>query len=259
MENDYKLQDRIDNYLLDRMTDQERLNFEKDMAENDELRQDVELQRMIKDEINERASFFKIMEDAEKQKSGWIINFKSRTFYAIAATILILVTFFIWQPTQMSNDAIVEQYAYALPLDGAVLTRGEAGQIANAECPFDNLYLDECKTILSAFSYYEKQEYDQARKLFEQVLSPPEKNERVSLYMAISQLKSGNGKLALETLQAIENSPVIQNKEQLKYYLALSYLNIGEDGKAKEILKQLTEDGKYADEANEILKSMRWF
>ncbi len=153
MENNHTSQDKIDDYLLDRMSKLDREAFEKEMAKSDQIRKDVELQRMIKDEINERGSFFKIMEDAEKQKTGSLLFFRSRTFYAIAASILILVTFFIWQPTQMSNEAIVEQYAFAIPMDDGVLTRGESEQIAKSECPFDNLFPDECKTILKAFKF----------------------------------------------------------------------------------------------------------
>jgi hypothetical protein len=259
MENNHTLQDKIDDYLLDRMSKLDREAFEKEMSESDQLRQDVELKQMIKDEINERASFFKIMKDAEKQKTVSFIFFRSRTFYAMAASILILITFFIWQPTQMSNEAIVEQYAFAIPLDDGVLTRGESDQIAKSKCPFDNLFPDECQTILRAFVFYENQEYAKARTLFEQVLSPPEKNEKISLFMAISQLKSGNGQIALETLQTIETSDEIKNKEQVKYYKALSYLAIGNKGKAKKLLVELTEGTKYAETANEIMKSMKWF
>lgn len=256
MENDHTLKDKLDDYLLDRMSMVEREAFEKEMAESDQLRQDVELQRMIKDEISERASFFKIMECAEKQKTGRFIFFRSRTFYAIAASILILVTFFIWQPTKMSNEAIVAQYAFAIPIDDGVLTRGESDQIAKAECPFDNLFPDECQKILEAFTNYKNQEYEKARKLFEEVLSPPEKNEMISLFMAISQLKSGKGQLALETLQAIETSPVIQNKEQVKYFKALSFIAIGDKGRAKTLLLELADGDEYAVEANEIIKKL---
>jgi hypothetical protein len=224
MENNHTLQDKIDDYLLDRMSMLDREAFEKEMAESDQLRQDVELQRMIKDEINERGSFFKIMENAENQKTGTLLLFRSWKFYSIAASVLILITFFIWQPTQMSNEAIVEQYAVVIPIKRYQDMYYEPG--LRYGTGVDSLNIERMKQALHHFN---KQEYQKASAILEELLVDSEK--RAVKYLL----------------------------EDAKYILSLAYLQQGKRIQTRYLLKSFDPNSTYYDESKEILRQMRWF
>ena len=68
MEGNFELQDKIDRFLLNQMTEEERNNFIIDMETNPELKESVSIQKQIIDEINERESFMAILEKAETSK-----------------------------------------------------------------------------------------------------------------------------------------------------------------------------------------------
>jgi len=224
MENDHTLNDRIDNYLMDRMSKVGREAFEKEMAESDQIRQDVELQRMIKDEISERAAFFKIMEGAEKQKAGRFLFISSRTFYAIAASILILVTFFIWQPTQMSNEAIVEQYAAVIPVQKYQDMYYESG--LRQGTGLDSLNIERMKQALHHFN---QKEYQKASPILEALLNDSSNRGIKHLF------------------------------EDTKFILALAYLHQGKKKQSRHLLETFDRSSIYYDESKEILSKMRWF
>lgn len=72
-----EFQDNIDRYVLGHMTDNERLEFEEKLSMNDELKEQMELTKAVRDvlerfedvEILERIE--RMEEDAEREKSGY--------------------------------------------------------------------------------------------------------------------------------------------------------------------------------------------
>jgi len=271
MENKENIQDKIDNYLLGGMSSEVLIAFEKEMAFSKELKESVELQKLIVSELKERASIFQLMKQVDKaEEKGILIKLQSWKFYAMAATVLILITLVIWQPGKLSNDEIVKQYAIAFPviqlndvyeermrqdamknIDN-VITRGD-------DCLYENLTATECKKIEEALAFYENGSFVEASIIFEFVLTPIRKNHHLGLYMSISQLKTGSLDKAINNFSYLIKIPDYQYQEDAKYFLALTYIQKGEIKKSRQILKTILLGSKYYQSRQEILGSMRWF
>lgn len=58
-------QDRIDDYLLNRMPDEERLAFEKEVSENAELRKQLEYTRSVREAVTSRSEMLAAMREWE--------------------------------------------------------------------------------------------------------------------------------------------------------------------------------------------------
>lgn len=253
MDKELAQQDLIDRYLKGDMNSSERNDFEKLIKEDYEIRETIELQKLILEEIKQKESFDKIIKEGEKPT---IPLFKVLSFSMAAVIIGIL----IWQPWFLSNDKIFNSYMTILEIKDPREISYTSSDLRGEECEYQNLTNDECVDVRIAIRHYEIGNFENASKIFESVLNPVRKNYELSLYMAISQLKSGKVDQCITTLNEISNSRNDSIKETANYYLALSYIHLGDLSTAKSILKSLINNkGEYSDRSNQILKKMRWF
>ena len=255
MENNDNLQDKIDDYLLCRMTKEERLAFEKEISNNKYLRQDVELQKMIKDEISQRVSVFKIMEEAEQESPKGILKLlHNKLFYSVAASIAIIGTFFMWQPTQLSNNQIIEQYAMAKPAQNDILNVETDGlRSANRTSSEIN------EKMTSAIEHYKNEEYPEAVKCFSVAIDSTSSRSFI-LYYVISLIKSEKYCQAQKYLELVLKDNLLGQTDYVKYTEALLKIQFGERKEAIKILKGLEHNSsEFSSKAKEVLKKMRWF
>lgn len=277
MKEDQEIQDKIDRYLLNQMSESERKNFKIEMDNDPKLRESVDTQELIVAEINERESFMAILEEAEtarksnssktkpikrvdepsiKNRKTFHINY----IYAVSiAAAIIGVVFIIWQPHKSSNQSIYNSYALAyassnmLESSNTIKTRGGTIFFENFN-PSDNAKINE------ALSLYYNQEYNAASIIFEQVLVPKGKNNELVLYMAISELFSNNLDTAINNLTYLSSLNNYAFKDQVDYYLSLAYIKSNQLSKARKLLNHLVEgNSEYTTQATEILNEMRWF
>ena len=68
--NNQDIQTKIDNYLLNRMSDAERQAFEAEMAADSQLKETVELQRLLVTEIQQRAFIDEIIEETKSKMTS---------------------------------------------------------------------------------------------------------------------------------------------------------------------------------------------
>jgi len=277
MKENHEIQDKIDKFLLNQMNSVEKKNFIAELDNNPELKKTVDIQKLIIDEIRERESFMSILEEAEN--SGEIISYKStsstkaeetsikkhrisqldyRWTLSIAAAI-IGIAFIVWQPHKSSNQDIFNTYtlAYAssniLESDNTIETRG-------GNTYFENLNPSDNSKISEALDLYNNQEYSEAKSIFEQVLDPRSKNNELVLYMAISELRSNDIDNAINNLIYLDSLSNYVYKDQVDYYLSLSYIKNNQINKARRLLTNIQKsDSEYAATATEMLKKMRWF
>lgn len=134
-------QDRIDNYLLGRMSEAERVSFERDLNLDDKLKEQYEFTKAVKNAL--------MMEKIEEDISRWdqeYVKEKSkkpksqrRAFYWISGiAAMFVVGFFLYNPHKMKDD--VEP------------TLRGTGNMENVEQMLENKEYD------SALSIMEKQE-----------------------------------------------------------------------------------------------------
>ncbi|WP_300436004.1 hypothetical protein [Christiangramia sp.] len=182
--------------------------------------------------------------------------------YAVAA--ILLIGFFIWQPTQKSNEELFNSYAGSQQViskidfselgdtENAVVTRG-------GEYRLPGLTQNESEKALEAINYIRQQEFYKAKNILEQ-LAPEEKNAEVLFFLALTQLNTGEIERAVENLKVLSKrrDNILQKESQ--FQLALGYLAQDDKASAKKLLRKLEEDqGKYSGEASAILKDMKWF
>lgn len=193
------------------------------------------------------------------QKSG---SFSYSWLPAIAA--VLLIGFFIWQPTQRSGSEIFSSYAgnpdilteinfrELVETEEAVATRG-------GEVQLQGYSQAETEQASQAISFFQRGEFHNAKRILQE-LDPQERNEKLLFFLAVSRLNSGEITQGIQELEFLHGLGGFFYAADVKFHLALGYLQQGNRDKARELLRELQEgEGKYREQAEKILKEMRWF
>ncbi len=228
---------KIDAYLSDSMTSEERLSFEEELSANEGLRKEVELQRKTF-ALLEAAAYIdtknKVAALNRQKSSGGSIG-GTLLKVAAAALVLLIPTYFILN--NQYNDAHLFA-EYSEPYPDRVTTMGSS----------ENDQLNE------AMNAYNKKEYAKAAKLFKAIRLNGTKNENVLLYEAVSLTYSNQAKEAIKLLsERKKNEP--KNRIALDWQLILSLLadNQGEEAN-EELTKFLQHNEGYQQEKAEALQ-----
>jgi len=240
----------IDKYLYGEMDDQELKDFERLLATDKEVQEELELHRSIDDAIIEEdiMSFRDTMQMiyAEDQKVKRVpAGFPRRKLYFAAATLALLlatggIVKKVSQPEYDNHEIFNKFYQ---PYDVTVTYRS-----GNTETD---------RLLLTALQKYEDENYEEALLLFEQLLEKRKDDMAVNLYSGISYLEMEKYQKATHTFQTIiadDNNLFI---EQAEWYLAMCYVKTDENGKAKELLDELIKKESYYKEmARQIKKEL---
>lgn len=260
MENISNIQDRIDQYFLNKMSNEESILFEEEIKSNPELHEKVALQKMIFEEINRKENFLSLLRASDNDRSQKVRARKMFFYRTISLAAMITgIAFIIWQPTQLSNQKIADTYSTFHPnkfsMDAGIDENTRS--IGNMYWRFDSL---EIQNIIQSLKYFENNNYNLAAASFEKIANLKEKNADLALLMAISQLKSGDSEKALLNFEYLSKQSQFLDKELAYYYLALSNIQLGKLSVARKMLRILkTNNGTYSNSANEILHKMRYF
>ena len=250
--------------LIDEMID----NKDADQLIPDELIEDV-LKKKSRDELRENfeewsaesneiggVAYLKTSESSEKSKYSYV------NYLAVAA--ILIIGFFIWQPTQSTDKELFAYYSTNLQsitrnnfekLNKEVLTSNERGE----DFILNNYSKVETDKALSGLSHYKDGNYDRAKKIFKE-LNPKNRNKQILYFLAISQLNTNDVDSAISNLEYLIVQPNFNFINEAKFHLAIGYLKRGFRKKSKELLKELIKvDSEISKEANYILKQMRWF
>jgi tetratricopeptide (TPR) repeat protein len=245
--------DLIEKYLDQRMTAEERYEFEQ-LLENDpvmkmefELHQQVgdtlkgEKIHQLRDVLKETDNKWGMKDNAQKMKTR-TINF--RRIITIAATVLLFVMayqFFFSSGGSISNEQLFADnfQPYQMLLSQRTLSEEEKDVI-----------------LENAISAYTKGDFQDASKAFQELVQNDPEDISYQFYLAVANLGAENNEVAITTFTEIitaENNPF---KEQSQWYLALAYLQNENTENAKKSLKEIQSGQfKYA-EAQQILKEL---
>lgn len=155
MTDNHDIQDRVDRYLLNRMSEAERAEFEQQMRDDKELREQVNFTRIVKTELADRARLEEMMQRCDdrrrrqhtlrRRKIVWLTTSLS------AAAVVALGVFFSWN----GNDRVVPVVSTAgseiafrgsnVPADVATLIN--SGKYEEALATVDSL-----KTVLDKYN-----------------------------------------------------------------------------------------------------------
>ncbi len=260
--------DKIDDYLLDRMSAVEKTAFERDMVVDAQLRESVELRREIiggLQALEERQVILDSIDEVyeeegqkanskkkpDPQREAKVVRFPNSRSLAIAAVLLLLIVVALYLLAIPKPDYQQLADSHFEVADGelfeAFLAAPGAGRAVDAER--DSL-------IEVGMEHLRQQQFSEAKVVLEKVGEQAEGFTDLFVTYYLGQIAYQHGQYAeaqgyLESIDGSGGSP-IQN--ELDFYLALIYLRQQKLETARERLqKVLPKSDKYA-AAQDLLK-----
>lgn len=234
----------IESYLDGELSEQERLQFEQELKTNKELANDLlihqEIRNALGDEdlIDLREKLSIIREDyhrKEKKKKRFAI-FASSSIIVIA----FITTFFICNKSY-TNDELYNMYYEHY--DAGTIVRGEVQ-------PTKEIYTNALRT-------YDKGQYAEAIKLFEQIRDTSAFYQPKEYYTALSYMELQNFDKALNHLEPLLKNNVSALHKNIIWFSGLCYLKTNQNEKAKQQFKYLSNSSScFKQKSTEILEKI---
>lgn len=203
--------ERIEGYILGRMTREQSEKFELELAQNNELAHEVEA---LKDSIlSAQISGFhddlsSVVHDADEDKSSKVISLYP--LLGLAAGIALLVGVYLW----MQEAVPVHQQLYAAyytPDPGTLTAMGS----------------EETRSYLEAMVDYKAGEYESALAQWNLLLDERQ-SDTLEYYISAAQMALGKMDEAKAGFQHIARDTASSFQDDALWYLGLCYLKAGE-------------------------------
>lgn len=197
----------------------------------------------------------------EKEKTK-VTSLSWMKYVSIAA--IFIIGFMIWQPNKLSNDKLFSQYnseeSIIQSIDyQKIATVSESGDVRGGEILFQNYTKSESDEAIEAIELFKNHNFEKSKQMLI-TLNPKEKNNQLLLFLAIAQLKTDEVHQAVSNLEYLNTIANYEFADEVKFHLALGYINQNEKRKAKDLLVTLVQtNNKYSNTAQGILDNMRWF
>lgn len=260
-------QERIDRYLLGDMDPHEKTAFEQQLADDQELRKEVNMSRHIINAFQREGEqrvlntmknmsaddLERLIASSHPGKKGKKRALVVRMSVAAAAVICIFI--YIGTRPQYATGELYTQHYVTQPYE-TYPSRGGA-----------ELTIEEKKNIQQARKLYEEKAYGQALTIYNQFLAGKadwkSQPEEVLFYTAISQFETGDPAGAIEKLAYLASSAQFDFQDEALWNLAFVYLKENQRSNAKDCLRQLVEkDSEYKVKAAALLEALnkkKWF
>lgn len=231
--NTEELWDRIERYLRDEMSSEERSGFESEIATDKSLKQEVELHRMVHDTLGDPAEtrFRETLADVidkkttEKPQPAKVRKLiPDWRLISVAATVLIALGVFTWFNPMSTSDQFADNFD-AYPM---VLTQRSQADTAQMDV-----------LITEAVRYYESQEYPEAAASFGRLAQLDPGAVTFPFYQAISHIASGDLDQAIPLLEDVLTRPDHLLIEQTRWYLGLALWGNGDEERSRQVLGEI--------------------
>ncbi len=226
--------EKIEQYLDDNLSKEERGAFEREIEENSELREELQLQLRLRKalqarqqlELKEKVAAISQSQQSEEKKSYLLVKIA-------AVAVLVLASTYYLVHLRYTNDALSEYYDTDYP--DRITTMGGPQKIDDA------------------MRAYNAREYEKALQLFKEI-QEKEPDDRLAIYQAVAYRKLGKNKEAIYFIQRqLEED---KYSESLHWELVLNYLaNDQEELAEKELNSFLKQNNGYKQQEAEALKS----
>ena len=218
----------IERYLDGNLSKTEQEAFEQALAQDKKLQTAVEEQRITYQAVNLYAH------SVEKERVKKVFERKRggasrRPYLQLAASVALLiaaVSFYFVQTNRYSDDQLTAGYFTAYP-DRVTQMSGQSEE-----------------TIGAAMKAYNAGDYAAALSLFETVPDSSNFAQEVGLYAGICNLQLEDYTTALQDFQEIMDGQG-DYAEAAQWYLALSYVGLGNEAEATRLLNKIVADQAY--------------
>ena len=196
------------------------------------------------------------------KKETKVISLYLMKYGSIAA--IFIIGFMIWQPNKLSNDKLFSQYnsdqSTIKSIDyQKMATISESSDTRGGEILFQNYSNSETEEAITAIELFKNDNFEKSRQILTN-LNPRERNNKLLLFLTIAQLKTNQVEQAVSNLEYLNTIFNYEFADEVKFRLALGYINQNKKSKAKDLLVSLVRtNNKYSNTAQEILDNMRWF
>ncbi|WP_025663424.1 hypothetical protein [Aquimarina megaterium] len=244
MERTPEIFDKIEGYLAHTLPEEEIIAFEKELATNPELQQEVEKHRVLHKTLSDQDTLDfkeKLMQISTtiKEEQNNLSAPTSAPYWKIAASIAILlgVGMLLWYTYINQHNNTQDLYgAYYEPFPVEDAMRG-------------NTNSEEMQSVVKN---YAKGAYDSVAVVLEK---HPNLNNQLQLYLGNSYLNIDQEEKAVSLFKDIKSSG--KYYEVAKWYLSLTYLKLNTPKKSIPLLKEIiTYNGAYKDKATRLLNAL---
>ncbi len=242
MESREALFEQIEAYLAGQMLEPDRLAFEARIAQDLKFANEVRLHADLARGLNEpdidklRASIQKVLRRDDQPTVPWIREYR-RHLVAACITLIVAVIAIVQFTNKPTSQQLFTRYFEPYP---DVLTSRDAADLG--------------PKLLEAMALYNRQEYEEASVLFEQVVEAGNVSDLVFLYYGVNELARGDGETANHSLNQVGSSIL---EHDVGWYQVLAQLKMGNEEKAKRELRGLLEaEFKYSTKAGELLEQL---
>ncbi|WP_109301763.1 lipopolysaccharide assembly protein LapB [Aquimarina sp. AU474] len=244
MERTQEIFEKIEAYLNNTLSQEERSVFEKEMEQDSELRTEVDKHKVLHDVLSDtdtlafKEKLVKISEEikAEGTRSGsWFSQ-----HWKMAATIAVILGIgsILWFNANRTNENQKLYAAYYEPFPIEDTTRGES-----------------TNDLGDALLHYAKGEYDRVITTLEELVHIPDQ-EQLSLYLGNSYMNTGEEQKAIDIFKNIDNNS--KYYENAQWYLALTYLKLGDTKQLKPLLTAIINyNGVYKESATNLQTALK--
>lgn len=231
----------FDQYLQGELSEKDRLDFEKQLSENAELKSEFETFKEVQLQLETKFDFAvdretfeanlkNISRDYFKPKKAKLISMKPYVYMA-AATVILLLGLFLFHPSEPK----FEDYNQ-----------------------FENAYLTErgegLELVKEAENAFNAKDYKRAIPLFEAVLKEKQSAE-IQYFYGISLLENNQIKQAEAEFNQIKSGNSVYKNKAI-YALALAKLKQKDYKSCKEILLEIPSDYEHYDKVQELLDKL---
>jgi len=251
-------QSLIDKYLLGELTGAEVQDFEKEMENDIELASEVELQKLILrgfekvEEENNRAWLKELDKTIPSpgRQTGKIREIVL-VVISLAASVIIAVVMFL--RGNGKGEQLFAQNFEPLPAAVEYLSLSRGG-----ESPDTELNTAEYTLAVKAMQVYSQKDYKKAIAAFSSIKELDSKNPELFFYLSLSQLAEGKTQAAIKNLKKLEKISGFKYEEEVKWYLALTYLKTKQTSKGRSLLRQIKNSrGKRDESAGHVLQELQ--
>ena len=238
---------RIDDFLLDRLSEQDRIAFLDKIKSDKDLKEEVEIRKAMIEQV-ETMGDLKLKEKIlgiQKKVEGTKKNIVRRRFLVVlstvAAAVLLLFLAYQWFDPKVDSQELYAQYYQAY------------------ELPFGSRSASEDKRIVEAGGLYQNGEYAKALPLLQNLETQGLGDDRITLAIAICQLEMNDNESAVATLRQASAKRGFLYKDQAKWYMALALLKFDQMEECSRILQSIADDhtAHFNQEAIELLETLQ--
>jgi len=239
----------IERYNAGEMSETEKQWFQKELAGNEKLRNEVNLRKQTDDILKQKniMTLRNKLAEIERKRSEVSSPVKdsrkpSYIKYAAVIAALVLIGSLVFIPGKNQNsDSLVKQYykVYEPP------TNQRSAHSSTDE------------DFSLALEFYNTHDYDKAAALFSKVLENKPNDMQTVLLKGVSNFEQKQYPEAKQSFGKVIDDNDNLYVDQARWYLALCYINTGEKDKAIQLLSVIgKESGIYQKDAKRIIRKL---